>query len=249
MGAERTPSVDELAAIVEARAGGGDPAARLRAAVELGRVLTETGDALVERFVSEARSAGVSWTEVGATFGTSKQAAQKRYAGGASDAGAWPGRWAPAARHVLDIAGEQARVLGHDYVGTEHALLGLLEAREGLAAHVLADLGVSSDDVLARLPGPCVPRDYDCLGVMPRFKRALEQAGRIAGGLGHRVANTEHLLAGIVTIPDALATEILADLGISADAVRETLAARLDVARERLASPPRRRRRLLSRAA
>jgi Clp amino terminal domain, pathogenicity island component len=241
------PSVDELAELVRARTREQLPAARLRIAIELGRELSDTGDALIERFVAEARAAELSWTEIGQLFGTSKQAAQKRYGAPAAEQGRWPGRWAPAARHALDQASEQARELGHNYVGTEHALLVLLAANDGLAAHALVDLGVTRERILAQeciaASGP--PRPYDPLGVQPRLKQALEHGHRIADGLGHNVTNTEHLLAGILAVPDALAVELLKRLGVSTEDVREALARRLDIDAQRLVVTRRRRRRLL----
>jgi signal transduction histidine kinase len=87
------------------------------AAIALGRELNDTGDALIERFVGEARAADLSWTEIGRLFGTSKQAAQKRYGAAAAEEARLPGRWAPAAHEVFEQAGQQARVLGHNYVG------------------------------------------------------------------------------------------------------------------------------------
>jgi hypothetical protein len=241
MGPDRLPSVDELADLVSERAPEPVAAARLHAAIELGRDLTDTGDALIERFVSEARAADLSWTEIGQLFGTSKQAAQKRYGAATATDGRWPGRWTPAAHDALNGAGELARELGHDAVGTEHALVALL-ATDGAAAHVLADLGITRSRVLARLPGPRGRGLDDCVGVMPRFKQALEHSRRIADGLGHRVAGTEHLLAGILAVPDALAVEILDTLGVSADDARATLAERLQVDARRLRAPRRRRR-------
>jgi len=242
------PSVDKLAELVRARTRDQLAAVRLRIAIELGRELSDTGDALIERFVAEARAAELSWTEIGQLFGTSKQAAQKRFGTTAAEEGRWPGRWAPAAHHALNQAGEQARELGHNYVGTEHALLGLLAAKDGLAAHVLADLGVTRERILAQEciapSGP--PRPYDPLGVQPRLKQAIEHSQRIADGLGHRVTNTEHLLAGILAVPDALAIEILKRLGVSADDVREALARRLEIDAQRLVVRRRRRRRLLA---
>jgi hypothetical protein len=246
---DEAPSVDELAELVRARAHEQPPGARLRTAIELARELTHAADDLIERFVTEARAEGLSWTEIGQLFGTSKQAAQKRYgATVAEEGGRWPGRWAPAAQHALVQAGEEARRLGHNYVGTEHALLGLVAAEDGLAAHVLDDLGVTRERILAQ---ECVsalgePRPYAALGVLPRLKQALEHSRRIAEGLGHRVTNTEHLLAGILAVPNALAVEILKRLGVSADDVREALAGRLDVDVQRLSVTRRRRRRLLA---
>src|SRR5215211_7796810 len=128
----RFPGFEDMAAAVHERARSIDEephVARLRTAIEMGHELSATGDALIERFVSEARAAGVSWTLIGEQFGTSKQAAQKRYGGAAldaGDAGDWPGAWAPHAREALLRASADARELGHEYVGTEHALLGLL---------------------------------------------------------------------------------------------------------------------------
>src|SRR5215217_7465330 len=96
----RLPSVDELAELVQARTRDQPRAARLRIAIELGRELSETGDALIACFVAEARAAELSWTEIGQLFGTSKQAAQKRFGAAAAEQGRWPGRWAPAAQHA-----------------------------------------------------------------------------------------------------------------------------------------------------
>jgi hypothetical protein len=120
-------------------------------------------------------------------------------------------------------------------------------AKDCLAAHVLDGLGVTRERILAQeCVGPSgQPRPYECLGVQPRLKQALEHSRRIAERRGHRVANTEHLLAGVLAVPDALAIEILNRVGVSADDVREELARRLDVDMKRL-SARRRRRRLLA---
>ena len=236
----RVPPLDTLAQDVRERAGE-NAAARLQAAIETGRELTDAGDALVERFVAEARGAGLSWSQIGESFGTSKQAAQKRY-GATSPPGAWPGdRLAEPARQVLIRALEEARSLGHSYVGTEHVLLTLTDPGAGIAAHALADLGVSRADVLAELPPACHPR-RESLGMMPRLKRALELAAQQAEQLGHGRANTEHLLSAIVAIPDALATCILRERGISRDDVLAALGIRLGVPPTQLALPRQRRR-------
>jgi hypothetical protein len=87
------PSIDELAGEVR-DAAGDDAAIRLRAAIGTGRELTKIGDALVERFVVEARMDGLSWAQIGQLAGTSKRAAQKRYAAVSVLAGAWPGELA-----------------------------------------------------------------------------------------------------------------------------------------------------------
>jgi hypothetical protein len=245
------PSLEELADLVRRAPLSGDEqpqAARLRTAIEIGREMSGRGDALVERFVSEARSAGMSWTQIGQEFGTSKQAAQQRYGRTPADVGGWPGRWTPRAYDALGRAGEEARRLGHDSIGTEHVLLGLLATDRGLAARVLEDLGVTREAVLGTgcmKPPPQRRPEQECLGVMPRLKQALEYASRLADRLGAGSADTEHMLAGIVAVPGAMAVEVLKRLGVRADHVREALAAELGVEADRLTPAHRRRRRRL----
>jgi hypothetical protein len=245
----RLPTIDELVTIVDARAADESPAMRLQVAIDLGRELTDLGDILIGRFVSHAREAGLSWTEIGQLFGTSKQAVQQRYGSALAESGGWPGRWTPIAGNTLNRAAAEARELGYDYVGTEHALLALVSAERGMAAKVLADLGVTRERMLATScmqANPDAPTQHDCLSVMPRYKQALEHSRRIADGLGAHRADTEHLLAGIVAVRDSMAVEILRRLKISADDVRRALAERLDVDPQQLGAPRRRRRHLLA---
>jgi hypothetical protein len=245
---DRPPTIDELGAVVESRATDQSSAARLRAAIEFGRELTELGDALIGHFVTEARDAGLSWNEIGQLFGISKQAAQQRYGAAVADLGAWRGRWSPAARLALDRAGDEAARLGHDYIGTEHALLALASGEHGLAAEVLAGLGVSRERILSTScmrPRPREREPQACVAVMPRFKQALEHARRIADGLDAPVADTEHLLAGIVAVVDSMAVEILRRLKVRPDTVRLALGEQLGVDPQRLGAG-RRRRRLLA---
>jgi hypothetical protein len=243
------PSRDALAALVTESASDDSPAERLRRAVDVSSRLTERADELVERFVSEARTAGVPWAEIGEAFGTSKQAVQKRYATVGATAGLRPAHLADAAHEAMQRAVEVTHELGNNYVGTEHALVGLVETESGLAAHALADLGVTREGVRGQLPPVGEPRPYEALGVMPRLKRALELAGDIAARLGHRQVNTEHLLAAIVQVPDAYAVCILDQLGVGPKDVRGALAARLSVDEGLLAVRRRRRRRRLGRSA
>lgn len=249
MQGDRFPAIDELAAQVEERADEQLPATRLRVAIELGRELTDLSDALIGRFVAQARAAGLSWTEIGQTFGISKQAVQQRYGTAIDEPGRWPGRWTPASHEALNRAGEEARELGYNYVGTEHALLALVTAERGIAADVLRDVGVTRDRMLSTScmkPGPGDHHAHAFLSVMPRLKQALEHSRRIADGFDARLADTEHLLAGIVAVPDSLAVEILRRLGVSVADVLAALAERLDVEPQRLGAPRRRRRRLLA---
>jgi Clp amino terminal domain, pathogenicity island component len=234
------PEIDELVAVVDARSADPSPEARLALAIDFGRELTDLGDILIGRFVAQARDAGLSWTEIGQLFGTSKQAVQQRYGTAPAD----PGRWTSAARNALNRAAEEARELGYDYIGTEHALLALVSAEQGVAAEVLAGLGVTRERMLATscmTPGPHPQQDR--LSIMPRYKQALEHSRRIADGLEVRAADTEHLLAGLVSVRDSMAVEILRRLKVSADDIVSALADALDVQRELLGAPRRRRRR------
>jgi hypothetical protein len=245
MRANELPTVDGLAELVRRREQ--HPSARLGLAIALGRELSDTGDELIERFVAEARAADLSWTDIGRSFGTSKQAAQKRYGATAGDAGRWAGSGAPTARQVFEQAGQHARELGHNYVGTEHALL-VLAGGDDVAGQVLAELGVTHERMLSQL-GPVVdPRPYERLCVMPRLKQALDNAARIAADLGYRDPSTEHVLAGVVAVPESMAVEILGCLGATPDDIRAALAGRLGVDASRLLVPRRRRRRLLAKA-
>jgi hypothetical protein len=224
------------------------PGERLRIAIETGHELIGVGDALIERFVSEARAAGLSWTQIGQQFGTSKQAAQKRY----GTAQTWPGRWTPGARRALTRAEEEARNLERSYVGTEHLLLGLLAGADDVAASTLAHLGVTREGVLGTRCMAVDSKDHvqqDCLEVMPRLKQALENAVRIAERLEQRVPGTEHLLAGAVAVPGALAVELLKQAaGVRARDVQAELATRLGIEAEQLVIDRPRRRRLLAKA-
>jgi ClpA/ClpB-like protein len=239
-------TIDELAAIVEARAGESTPATRLGAAIELGRELSDLGDALIGRHVAAARAAGLSWTEIGRAFGTSKQAVQQRYGVATAEPGHWPGRWTPNMRQALEQAVEDARALGHDHLGTEHVLLALAGADGGIAGVALRDLGVARERILAT---SCMrPALGDSpptrLALMPRLKQALEHSRQLADRLEATLADTEHVLAGIVAVPDSMAVEILRRLGVSSSDVTTALGERMGVAPALLGLPRRRRRRL-----
>ena len=249
MHAKTLPTIDHLAALAESRANAQVPAARLRAAIELSRELSGLADAVTERYVIAARAAGMSWTEIGEAFGTSKQAAQQRYGTPVGEPARWPGRWTAAANAALDRAGAEARRLGHEYVGTEHVLLALVSAEHDSAAELLRDLGVTASGILSTTcmrPAPGLRTAPGGLAVMPRLKQALQHGRRLADGLDVPVADTEHLLAGIVAVSDSMAVEILRRLRVSAADVRAELAERLGVEPERMGPSRRRRRRLLA---
>jgi len=134
------------------------PLGHLTAAVVAAERLSDMGDALVDHFVRRAREEGFSWAEVGQCMGVTKQAAQKRFVSERPDAHArqqdFLTEFAPSAAATVGLAGEEAVRLGHSYIGTEHLLLGLLRARDGVAARVLAAAGVvEAASLFERLPG------------------------------------------------------------------------------------------------
>ena len=120
------------------------------------------------------------------------------------------------------LAQEESRLLDHDYVGTEHVLLGLLREGEGVAARALDALAVSHDAVRAAVQassgeGPGSPDGHP---FTPRAKKSLELALREALELGHNYIGTEHLLLGIVREGESMAMRILLDLHVDGPAVR-----------------------------
>ncbi len=130
------------------------------------------------------------------------------------------------ARRVLTYAQEEATRLNHNYIGTEHLLLGLIREEEGLAAKVLRDLGVDQnrarqviEDIVGRGQAPASAR----LSLTPRTKRVIELAVDEARRLGHHYIGTEHLLLGLVREGDGIAVNVLKSLNISPDKVRSQL--------------------------
>ena len=194
------PGIDQLEAEIPA----GTPLERLSAASTLAARLNARGDELLDHFVDAARSGGSSWNEIGCSLGTSKQAAQQRFAALADPpAGQSPfGLTGPAAE-VLMAAGAEARTLGHHYIRPEHIVLGLLSQPEELAARALDEVGVTATDARTQLTsrlGSSAPRPTGSLGLAAQTKRLLELARAIAKSLGHRSCpRTEHILLAVVS--------------------------------------------------
>jgi len=135
-------------------------------------------------------------------------------------------RFTERARQVVVLAQEEARDLRHNYIGTEHLLLGLLREEEGVGAHVLDELGVSLDDVRAQVAEIIGRGDVVTTGQIPftpRAKKVLELSLREALTLGHNYIGTEHVLLGIAREDDGVAARILLDKGAGADAIRDAV--------------------------
>jgi ATP-dependent Clp protease ATP-binding subunit ClpC len=132
-------------------------------------------------------------------------------------------RFTERARQVVVLAQGEARTLGHNYLGTEHLLLGLLREEEGIAARVLAARGVTVEDVRVRVVGIVGLGDAEATEVLftPRMKRVLEFSLRECLTLGQDWIDTEHLLLGLAREPEGLAARILADNGVSGRIIAE----------------------------
>jgi ATP-dependent Clp protease ATP-binding subunit ClpC len=128
---------------------------------------------------------------------------------------------------VLSLAQEEAQRFNHNYIGTEHLLLGLVREGDGVGAHVLRNLGVELDRVRTAVEFIIGRGDRIVLGeigLTPRSKRVVELAVDTADRLGHPYVGTEHLLLGLIREGEGIAAGILESLGVSLEAARrETL--------------------------
>jgi ATP-dependent Clp protease ATP-binding subunit ClpC len=132
-------------------------------------------------------------------------------------------RFTERARQVVVYAQDEARTLRHNYIGTEHLLLGLLREDEGLAARALGSLGVRLEEVraqVARIIGQGGEVTTGQIPFTPRAKKVLELALREAHSLAHNYIGTEHVLLGIVRENEGVAARILLDRGADAETVR-----------------------------
>ena len=127
------------------------------------------------------------------------------------------------ARRVLTLAQEEALRFNHNYIGTEHLLLGLVREGEGVAAKVLANLGVELNKVRSAVEFIIGRGDRAVMGeigLTPRAKKVIELAVDEARRLGHHYIGTEHLLLGLVREGEGIAAGVLESLGVSLDKVR-----------------------------
>src|SRR3984957_3025054 len=132
-------------------------------------------------------------------------------------------RFTERARQVVVLAQEEARTLKHNYIGTEHILLGLLREEEGLAARVLESLDITVERVRAqvvRIVGSGEEVTSGQIPFTPRAKKVLELALREALSLGHNYIGTEHILLGLVRENEGVAARILRDCGADAERIR-----------------------------
>jgi Clp amino terminal domain, pathogenicity island component len=133
-------------------------------------------------------------------------------------------RFTDRARRVIVLAQEEARMLNHSYIGTEHILLGLAHEGDGVAAKVLESLGISLDAMRQQVEeiigqGQQAPSGH--IPFTPRAKKVLELSLREAVQLGHSHIGTEHLLLGLIREGDGVAAQVLVQDGADLDRVRQ----------------------------
>ena len=135
-------------------------------------------------------------------------------------------RFTDRARRVVVLAQEEARLLNHNYIGTEHILLGLIHEGEGVAARGLESLGISLDSVRSQVveiigQGQQSPSGH--IPFTPRAKKVLELSLREALQLGHNYIGTEHILLGLIREGEGVAAQVLQKLGADLPKVRQTV--------------------------
>ncbi|AGP30071.1 ATP-dependent Clp protease ATP-binding subunit [Corynebacterium terpenotabidum] len=133
-------------------------------------------------------------------------------------------RFTDRARRVVVLAQEEARALNHNYIGTEHILLGLIHEGEGVAAKALESMGISLEAVRTEVEdiigtGGHPPSGY--IPFTPRAKKVLELALREALQLGHKYIGTEHILLGLIREGEGVAAQVLVKLGADLSRVRQ----------------------------
>ena len=133
-------------------------------------------------------------------------------------------RFTDRARRVVVLAQEEARMLNHNYIGTEHILLGLIHEGEGVAAKSLESLGISLEAVRSPVEeiigqGQQAPSGH--IPFTPRAKKVLELSLREALQLGHNYIGTEHILLGLIREGDGVAAQVLVKLGADLNRVRQ----------------------------
>ncbi|WP_344841710.1 Clp protease N-terminal domain-containing protein, partial [Nonomuraea dietziae] len=123
-------------------------------------------------------------------------------------------RFTDRARRVVVLAQEEARTLSHDYIGTEHLLLGLIRESEGVAAAILRDGGADAGEIREAIMviigrGSAPPDEHTHIPFTPRAKKVLELSLREALQLGHHHIGTEHILLGLLHEGKGVAAQVL----------------------------------------
>jgi ATP-dependent Clp protease ATP-binding subunit ClpA len=136
-------------------------------------------------------------------------------------------RFTDRSRNVMQLANREALRFNHEYIGTEHVLLGLIKDDSGVAANALKNLGIDSRKVRLEIEKiiQMGPGRYDGetrkLPLTPRAKKAIEFAIEEARGLNHNYVGTEHLLLGLMREQEGVAAQVLMNVGLTAEHIRD----------------------------
>jgi ATP-dependent Clp protease ATP-binding subunit ClpC len=133
-------------------------------------------------------------------------------------------RFTDRARRVVVLAQEEAQMLNHNYIGTEHLLLGLVHEGEGVAAKAMESMGISLEAIRSQVEeiigqGQAAPTGH--IPFTPRAKKVLELSLREALQLGHNYIGTEHILLGLIREGEGVAAQVLQKLGADLNRVRQ----------------------------
>jgi hypothetical protein len=227
--------LDNLIAYVKALHPDGGPLENVSDAFTVSTQMDEQADALIGYFVDQARKSGLSWSQIGAAMGVSKQAAQKRFvptkaADLMRDNPAPFSRFTERARRTFAAAGQLA---GPGPVGAPQLAAALFSEPEGIAAKAVAAAGLTPEQVYAAVgtgPAPqasnATPAVLLELSLDESIKEALKGTLRSALRLGHNYIGTEHMLLGILSA-DGPVTEAFTGLGMSPERAEQLIKAEI----------------------
>ncbi|MFI6905804.1 Clp protease N-terminal domain-containing protein [Nonomuraea sp. NPDC050394] len=211
-------------AMIEAvaeRAASPEPLALLEAAIAYATLAGAAADGMVDHYVDAARTAGLSWTDIGERLGISKQAARQRFAPRLEVSGGPAAEPAPVAPR-LSVCVEVAQALADaegSAPGTQHLLLGLLEV--GAAASVLDRVGVTREGIRESAARLLAPRG-GVVGDGEAYDNVM-RARRLAASRGQNLTRTEHLLWILAMDPGSSARRVLDDLGVDPARIKKEL--------------------------
>jgi hypothetical protein len=206
-----------------------DALAKVTEAQQRARTLSGIGDQLIDHFVQKAREGGTSWSQLGEALGVSKQAAQQRWVPGRS--GKLFSRFTDRARHVVVLAETRARELRHGQVDTEHLLAGLLGEPDGLGALAVFAIAGSREAVERALDPVLAPRTDATPTHIPfsdANKQVFKESLNVALEMGHNYIGTEHILLGLLRVPEGRAAQILEQIGVTYQAAHAEVLKEID---------------------
>jgi hypothetical protein len=209
-----------------------EPLDQLTSAVLVADHIGDVADHLIGHFVDQARRSGASWTDIGASMGVTKQAAQKRFVTKpgerppALDMSQGFTRFTDEARAAVVAAQEEARDAGNDEIGPGHLLLGLLDDEAGARVAALLTRSATTDTVRATVTATLPPPATEVPALIPytaAARKALELTFRAALRLGHEHIGPEHVLLALLELEDGAGP--LATLGLDRESVETAVAA------------------------